>query len=95
VVDGIPCTSVARTLLDLAEEIDPRGLRRACNEAENLRIFDLREVDEVLARSEGGRGAPILREVLKKGRIGEAITRSDLEEAFLSLCEGPASRRRS
>ncbi len=25
VVDGIPCTTVARTLLDLAEVVDPRG----------------------------------------------------------------------
>jgi predicted transcriptional regulator of viral defense system len=87
VVDGIPCTSVARTLLDLAEEVDRQGLRRACNQAEVLRIFDLAELEDVLSRSDGRRGAPVLREILASGRIGEAITRNDLEEAFLTLCD--------
>ena len=87
VVDGIPCTSVARTLLDIAEEIDGQSLRRACNQAEILRVFDMREVEDVLARSGGRRGASTLREVLKKGRIGAAITRNELEEDFLALCE--------
>jgi very-short-patch-repair endonuclease len=87
VVEGIPCTSVARTLLDIAEEINWQGLRRACNQAEILRVFDKRQIDDVLARADGRRGTPMLREVLAKGRIGEAITRNDLEEAFLSLCE--------
>ena len=87
VVDGIPCTSVARTLLDLAGEIDRQGLRRACNQADVLGIFDGRQVEDVLARAEGRRGAQRLREVLAYGRVGEAITRSQLEEEFLSLCE--------
>jgi Protein of unknown function (DUF559) len=87
VIDGIPCTSVARTLLDIAEEINWQGLRRACNQAEILRIFDKRQIDDVLARADGRRGAPMLSEILAKGRIGEAITRNELEETFLSLCE--------
>ncbi len=32
--EGIPCTSVARTLLDLAEGLNPRQLERAVEEAE-------------------------------------------------------------
>ncbi len=87
VVDGIPCTSVARTLLDVAEEIDRQGLRRACNQAEVLRVFDGREIEDVLARAQGRRGAGMLRDVLAHGRVGEAVTRSELEEEFLSLCE--------
>jgi hypothetical protein len=35
--DGIPCTSVARTLLDLAEALTPDGVERACSRAEALR----------------------------------------------------------
>jgi very-short-patch-repair endonuclease len=87
VVDGIPCTSVARTLLDLAEVVDRQGLRRACNQAEVLRVFDGRAIADVLARASGRRGAPILRAILADGRLGEAVTRNDLEEAFLALCE--------
>jgi hypothetical protein len=85
-VEGIPCTSAARTLLDLAEQIDRQGLRRACNQAEVLRTFDGRKVADVLARAEGRRGAVVLQAVLTQGRVGEAITRSGLEEDFLSLC---------
>jgi hypothetical protein len=87
VVDDIRCTTVARTLLDLAEVVDRGALRRACNEAEVLRVFDGRALHDVLRRAHGRRGAPRLRAVLADGRIGEAITRNDLEEAFLALCD--------
>jgi Protein of unknown function (DUF559)/Transcriptional regulator, AbiEi antitoxin len=87
VVDGIPCTSVARTLLDLAEVVDRQALRRACSQAEVLRSFDGRAVEDVLDRAAGRKGAPLLRELLSEGRITEAITRNKLEERFLALCD--------
>ena len=62
--DGIPCTSVARTLLDLAATVDRRGLERAIARAEMLRLFDLREVEELLARANGHRGAGVFAAVL-------------------------------
>jgi len=85
-VDEIPCTSVARTLLDLAEVIPRRDLERACDQAEVRRLFDLRALDDVLARANGRRGAPILRAILSELRFGTTITRSELEERFLDLC---------
>lgn len=39
--DGIPCTSLARTLLDLAAVAGRRTLERAIDRAEELREFDL------------------------------------------------------
>ena len=54
--DGIPCTTVARTLLDLSEVVDRRGLERAIDRAAMLRRFDLCAVEDVLARA-GGRRA--------------------------------------
>jgi very-short-patch-repair endonuclease len=84
-VDGIPCTTLARTLLDLAEVVDRRGLERAIEQAEVLRLFDLRAVEDVLARANGRRGAAVLRAVLTD-RAEPALTKSDLEECFLSLC---------
>ena len=85
-VDGIPCTSVARTLLDLCEVIDRRGVARACAQAEVLQLFDLRALEQVLARSHGRRGAATLRAILAEQAIGATITRSGGEEAMLALC---------
>jgi hypothetical protein len=43
--DGIPLTSVARTLLDLAEVVPRRELIRAVEQAERLGLFDLATVE--------------------------------------------------
>ena len=58
VIAGIPCTSAARTLLDLAESADVRTIERALSEAERRRMFDLRAIEDVLGRAVGRRGAP-------------------------------------
>jgi hypothetical protein len=85
-VDGIPCTTVARTLLDLAEVVDRQQVERACEQAEVLRVFDLRAVEDVLDRANGRRGAPVLEAILAEHAIGTALTRRELEARFLALC---------
>jgi predicted transcriptional regulator of viral defense system len=84
-VEGIPVTTVARTLLDLAEVVRIRELRRAVIRAEELRIFDLRAVDEVLARANGRRGTKALLAVLDDlvGRPGGS--KEELEALALDL----------
>jgi hypothetical protein len=82
---GIPCTTVARTLLDIAEQLDLRGLERAVDQAEVQRLLRMREVDDVLARSNGRRGASKLRAVLAIENE-PALTKSEMEELFLALC---------
>jgi hypothetical protein len=84
-IDGIPCTSLARTLLDLAEVVDRQGLERAISQAEVMGIFGLRAVENVLARATGRRGAGVLREVLSKYE-GPTLTDRELEARFLALC---------
>jgi hypothetical protein len=84
-VDVIPVTTVPRTLLDLAEVIDRQGLERAVSEADVLRIFDLRAMDEVLSRADGRRGSAALRAVLARYR-GPTLTDRELEALFLALC---------
>jgi hypothetical protein len=86
VVDGVPCTSLALTLLDLAAVIDRRGVERACDQAEVLELFDLRAVRDVLGRRAGQRGAGVLRAVLAEHAIGTTPTWSALEERFLGVC---------
>jgi predicted transcriptional regulator of viral defense system len=82
---GIPCATQARTLLDLAEVLNPRGLERAIEQAEVLRLFDLRAVEDVLARADGRRGAGVLRGVLADLQE-PALTDTELEERSLTLC---------
>ena len=56
-VDGIPVTSVSRTLLDLAGILPLRDLGYALDRAERLGLFDLAAVQDVLDRARGKRGA--------------------------------------
>lgn len=82
----IPCTTPARTLLDLAATVDRQALERACDRAEVLRLMDIRAVHELLVRAPGRCGAPLLRSVLGEQDRHPELTRSELEERFLALC---------
>ncbi|MDX6678715.1 MAG: hypothetical protein QOE31_2767 [Solirubrobacteraceae bacterium] len=84
-VDGIPCTSVARTLLDLGAVLPRRVVERAFNQAEVLRVVDMTQIDDVLSRAGGHRGAAVLRAIIRD-YAGSTLTRNDLEEAFLAIC---------
>ncbi|HWH45643.1 MAG TPA: DUF559 domain-containing protein [Thermoleophilaceae bacterium] len=83
--DGIPATSVSRTLLDLAETESRRLLGRALEQAERLRVFDRGEIEAVIARGFGRRGLAPLRAALAVFD-GDPGTRSELESRFLGLC---------
>jgi predicted transcriptional regulator of viral defense system len=85
-VRGIPCTSVARTLVDLAEVVDVRELERACNQAEMLWLLETRALTATLDRAHGRHGAALVRRILAQGGRTETPTRSQLEERFLALC---------
>ncbi|HKN95064.1 MAG TPA: DUF559 domain-containing protein [Thermoleophilaceae bacterium] len=84
--EGIPVTSVARTLLDLAGVLRSRELIKAIEQAEKRRIFDLRAVHESLARSKGRKGAAALREALAELQGEPPDTRSPLEDEFVEFC---------
>jgi predicted transcriptional regulator of viral defense system len=64
IVDAIPVTSLARTLLDLADVVSPLQLQRAYERAEELRILDTRALRELVDRSNGRRGVGVLRDLL-------------------------------
>jgi hypothetical protein len=84
-VDRIPCTTVARTQLDLAEAVNRRALERAYDQAEILERFDLRALNDQLARNHGRRAIPIVRALLAEHHSGTTVTWSELEERFLAL----------
>jgi very-short-patch-repair endonuclease/predicted transcriptional regulator of viral defense system len=83
---GIPCTSVALTLLDLASVLSARSLEKACDRAEQLRIFNGRAIEELLTRVPGTRGTKRLRDVLSELDPQGAETRTEIERLMLALC---------
>lgn len=63
-VRGIPVTSVARTLADLASCVEPDRLAKIVHEAEVMRLLNVTAVIEVLDRCPQRRGAAALRALL-------------------------------
>ncbi|HEV2819564.1 MAG TPA: DUF559 domain-containing protein [Solirubrobacteraceae bacterium] len=63
-VNGLPTTSWARTVLDLAAVETPKRLALALDRTVTLRLFDRRGVDDVLERHPRAHGSPALRVAL-------------------------------
>jgi len=87
-VAGIPVTTVARTLVDLAEVLDRDRLAQALGEAERVHRLDVRELRAAAERvaHRAGPGHARLRETLAEhARRGVTLTRSELEIAFSAL----------
>jgi Transcriptional regulator, AbiEi antitoxin len=85
-VHGTPCTSVERTLLDLAALVPVWELRKAIAEAEVLRLLDQARLRRLIQRSRGRRGVARLRLVLDGLHPQTERTRSELERRFLQMC---------
>jgi very-short-patch-repair endonuclease len=79
--DGVPVTTLERTLLDLADVLTTRALRRATREADYLRVLDLTPLVAVVERSPGRRG----RKLLMAASAEPERTRSELEARALTL----------
>jgi very-short-patch-repair endonuclease len=80
----LPVTSPARTVLDLASIERAREVERALEEGIVRKILRVVEVEDLLRRASGLRGAPLLAGILERRR-GPTVTRSEAEERFLSL----------
>jgi predicted transcriptional regulator of viral defense system len=85
--DGIPVTTVPRTLLDLATVLRPRQLERALNEAEALRLWDDLSLLDLLRRYPRRAGSRAVRAVLEERNAGVKIIRSELEVVFLEFLD--------
>lgn len=84
VVNGIPVTGFARTKLDLAATLHPAQFERVLERSEELRLFDLNPLVDVLARYPFHPGAEKLRTKLAVFQTDLAVTRSNLEKRFLA-----------
>lgn len=83
--EGVPITTVPRTLLDLAEVLNPRQLKRAVEEADRLKLFDARAVQELLERSPGRHGLKPLGSLLADFDY-HPLSRSEFEALFYDFC---------
>ncbi len=81
-LDGLPVTSLSRTLLDLAVALDRHELEKAVNEAEVLRLTDVISIPELLRRHPRRRGAALIRSVLADGERARGVTKRELEGRF-------------
>lgn len=81
---GIPITSVARTVLDVAVELDPLQLETVVAEAERRRLVRRRDLAASAELAVHRRGAARVRELLHR-QHDPALTRSDTEKRLLRL----------
>jgi len=78
---GIPLTSPARTLVDLASVLEEPALRLAVRRAQSLQVVNLRQLMATLDRL--GRSRRGVRKLVRIVATGPAPTRSELEDLVL------------
>jgi very-short-patch-repair endonuclease len=79
---GLPVTSVPRLLMDLAIRSQAQQLDRLLERTEELGLFDLHALQDVLHRAGGHRGRGRLRRALALYQPDPAFTRSRFEKEF-------------
>lgn len=83
-IDGIPVTTPARTLLDIAETMTSREVEQALAKALRMQLVTREDVRLMIERHPRHRGAPRLRRLLAMEE-GPAFTRSEAEEKLLLI----------
>jgi very-short-patch-repair endonuclease len=88
VVDGIPVTSLAWTVVDFAGIATQRDVRSILEALERRLIYIGRELDELLDRTPNRKGGRTLRRAIAEIRGPAPWLQSTLEEAFHELVRG-------
>ncbi|HKH18249.1 MAG TPA: type IV toxin-antitoxin system AbiEi family antitoxin domain-containing protein [Solirubrobacteraceae bacterium] len=87
-LDGLPITTPARTLLDLAASgLRGRRLEAALDKAELMRLLDFADLQRLLERHHRRPGSPALHALLSRYHPGSIDTRSELEQLVIELCD--------
>jgi very-short-patch-repair endonuclease len=87
-VDGIPVSSVPRTLFDLAAVASRPQVERAFNEVEVRGLTDRLSVVDLLQRYPGRRGSGVLRAILAEEEQVRGVTKKELEKRFAAMLVG-------
>ena len=95
VVDGIPVTSLARTLVDEGALLSVTQLRRTFEEADRLGLLDANAVARVCERGRGRKGVAAARVALRDYEPDPPRTRSDGEEDLRDFCRASGIPRPS
>jgi hypothetical protein len=82
--NGIPITTVARTLVDLNAVVPERLVERALEQAYILRLLGPGDLEGAIERARGRKTGAIRRLIAAEHRAS-TVTRSELEERFLAL----------
>lgn len=83
-IDGVPVTTPARTLLDIAEVMTSREVEQALARALRMRLVTRAAMRRMVKRHPKHRGAPLLRRLLD-AEGDPAFTRSEAEEKLLEI----------
>jgi very-short-patch-repair endonuclease len=92
-VHAIPITTPIRTIIDVSATLKGRPLEHVLDLAEQRRLVDFAELRRRLADHAGRPGSPSLQAVLSLYTAGSTVTRSEMEERFLALCDSYGLRR--
>lgn len=86
--NGIPVTTVDRTIIECARDLEEASLRQVVENAMRSRLTYPARVERRLNElvSQGRRGSGTLRKVLAELNDGQLPTESELESAFVRLC---------
>lgn len=86
VCDGIPITTPARTLIDIAAVLPERAVGRAFREAARLKLLTTRELAGALQRHRGRRGTRVLWDLTERySSLPYRRTRSNAEARALEI----------
>ena len=84
---GIPVTTVARTLVDLTDILEPDDLANVIHEAQYRERFSLEATYRAMERANGRKNLERLEQAISDSLNGSAGTRSRNEREFLKLLE--------
>ena len=88
VIDGFRATTWARTALDLAQKEAVRTVEIVLNNAVVTNVFDLEVLHATIDRAVGHKGRKRTLTALDRLTRASSLTDSQLEEAFLAICDG-------
>jgi hypothetical protein len=87
-IDGIPCTTAARTVFDLASQLTVTQLKVVLHEADcNDDLWGSVTLADLIARYPGRRGTCKARQLLARYALNRDVLLNDFEADFETFCE--------